>query len=147
MRGLNVLGILLLCFVSTALSAQGTAVSIKTGDAELDATLTAMNTEARANIGAFYTQISAEFGISAFKIEISCGSGVMEPAEAYLAAGLAQSTKKRIEDIVALYKTNKKSWAPVFAESGFKAGSPEYKALKAKTVDALAKVKEKNAKK
>lgn len=147
MRGSMVPWVLSLCFLSTALSAQSAAASIRTGDAELEATLTAMNTEAKANVGAFYSQISVEFEISAFKIELSTGSGVMEPAEAYLAVALAKATDKGLEEVVALYKKDKKSgWAPVFAALGLKSGAAEYKALKTKAAGALAKVKEKNRK-
>ncbi|MFT5780490.1 MAG: hypothetical protein ACI837_003452 [Crocinitomicaceae bacterium] len=106
-------------------------INFKTGDAGLEAELNLANTEAEKNLPLFKKDLSIEFGISIPIIEDLLN--IMKPAEALLAAKIADIVNKPIGTVADSYKANKdKGWGQIAKELGIKPGSPEFHALKGK---------------
>lgn len=111
----------------------------KTGDAELDANLKKVQTEAKADLGAFKREIASRYKVAAEKVE-NCFKAGMDAADAVMAFEIAGITKKPIEDVITVYKTDKsKGWGAMAKELGIKPGSAEFHALKGKTKGGDAK--------
>lgn len=117
----------LLC--STTLFAQ----DYKTGDSELDASMKKVLTEAKKDLTAFKQELSKRFDVGLTKVE-DCFKAGMDAADALLAFEIAGITRKPIENVITVYKTNKsKGWGVMAKELGIKPGSAEFHALKGKT--------------
>jgi len=108
-------------------------VNFNTGDADMDANLTVINTNAKSDLGAFKTQLSIDFGVKVPVIDNFLSMN-MEPADVYFAFELGRVLNKPVDDVVAVYKKNKgKGWGVIAKELGIKPGSDEFHALKGKT--------------
>lgn len=135
----KLLSISILLITSLSLNAQ---ISFKTGDAELDADLTSINTSAKADLTTFKTDLISTYGVSQKNLDYMFSIN-MEPGEIYFALEISKSTNQPIEKVIDTYEANRdKGWGYVAQEMGIKPGSPEFHALKGKAKEK----KEKNAK-
>lgn len=113
------------------LQAQTTSFEPKTGDLEADNALKEINQKAKDHPGTFSKELSAEFGIDQAKVDQMVQS--MPPADVYMIAQTAETTKKPVEEITKTYQQNKdKGWGVIAKEAGIKPGSAEFHALKGK---------------
>lgn len=113
------------------LQAQTTSFEPKTGDIEVDNTLKEINQKAKDHLGTFSKELSAEFGIDKAKVDQMVQS--IPPADVYMIAQTAETTKKPVEEITKTYQQNKdKGWGVIAKEAGIKPGSAEFHALKGK---------------
>lgn len=105
------------------------------GDTELDANLSLVNTEGKKDLPAFKLDLTKRFSVPMPKVE-ACFKVGMQPADAFMAFQIANITKRPIEDVITVYKTSKsKGWGAMAKELGIKPGSAEFHALKGKAKD------------
>jgi|GEM_PF-164880 hypothetical protein len=113
------------------LQAQTTSFEPKTGDIEVDNALKEINQKAKDQPGTFSKEISTEFGIDQAKVDQMVKT--IPPADVYMIAQTAETTKKPVEEITKTYQQNKdKGWGVIAKEAGIKPGSAEFHALKGK---------------
>ena len=113
-----------------------------TGDSEFDADLGRINAEAKLDFGAFKTNLSLSYDVSAQKIDYLNVTVKMEPAEIYLSLELSKLSGKSIDQVIEIYQVNKaKGWGVIAQELGIKPGSPEFHNLKENTKNKGAKGK------
>jgi len=104
----------------------------KTGDAELDASLKVVNTDANKDLPTFKLDLSKRFNVGLPKVE-ACFKVGMAPSDAFMALQVADLTRRPVEDVITVYKKSKsKGWGAMAKEMGIKPGSPEFHALKGK---------------
>jgi uncharacterized membrane protein YgcG len=104
----------------------------KSGDVELDASLKIVNTDGNKDLTAFKLNLSQTFGVTLPKVE-ACFKVGMTAGDAFMAFQISNLTRKPIEDVITVYKTNKsKGWGAMAKELGIKPGSAEFHALKGK---------------
>ena len=116
-------------------------LNFNTGSSELDADLKIINSDAKADMSSFKTDLSVEFKVSTKKIDQML-SMKMEPGEVYLALEIAKIAKREIDDVLKVYKANKdKGWGYIAKQMGIKPGSPEFHALKGDSKNKSAKGK------
>ena len=109
-------------------------IKFNTGSIEFDNNLKKINTEASVNFGSFKTDLALSYNTSTKKIDYMKASVKMKPAEIYLAFEISKISKKSIDEIITIYKTNKnKGWGYIAKQAGIKPGSAEFHALKGKT--------------
>jgi hypothetical protein len=119
-------------FATTIINAQNFSVSAKTGDNELDVSLSNINTNAKADINLFKKDLSIEFNIGEPKIDKMLEIQ-MSPADIFMTLQVADIVKKDPDVVCESYKKNKdKGWGLIAKELGVKPGSPEFHALKGK---------------
>ena len=105
-------------------------IEFKTDDTEFDANLNGVNDKAKLDIKLFDKNLSIEYGVPEKKIE-ELHTVKMEPAEIFMAFELAKLSKKSVDDVVNVYKTDKaKGWGYIAKQMGIKPGSKEFHALK-----------------
>lgn len=127
------------------LQAQTTGFEPKTGDIEADNALKEINQKAKDQLGTFSKELSAEFGIDQAKVDQMVKS--IPPADVYMIAQTAQTTKKPVEEITRTYQQNKdKGWGVIAREAGIKPGSAEFHALKGKIKEHNRPAKDKTDK-
>jgi hypothetical protein len=113
-------------------TAQSLTFTAKSGDAELDATLTDMNSTAKLDLGGFKAKISADFKLTTAKIDIMLGT--MTPADVFMNAQVAIIIGKPVDDVIVVFNKNKgKGWGVIAKELGIKPGSKEFHQLKDST--------------
>ncbi len=106
-------------------------ISFKTDDAQFDADLNSVNGNAKLDLKLFNKNLSIEYGVPEKKVEEMNTVNKMEPAEVFLALELAKLSKKKLDDVLAVYKTDKdKGWGYIAKQMGIKPGSAEFHALK-----------------
>lgn len=135
--------LLLTLFFGTALSinAQNFALSAKSGDVELDASLNEINLKAKSDLNAFKKDLSLEFSIGEPKIEKMLEQQ-LSPADTYMTLQVADLVKKDPDVVLASYTKNKdKGWGAIAKEMGIKPGSAEFHALKGKAKNKKDKTK------
>jgi len=104
-----------------------------------------INMEASKDKDGFNSDISAEFGIPIPKLNEMRSKFGMKNGDIYMACELGKQANKPIDDVIEQYKKNKtKGWGFIAKEMGIKPGSPEFKALKAKSKAKHEKMKGKN---
>jgi len=134
---LSVLSVLTITFVLSGASLLSAA-----DDFSID--LNKINAEASKDKSGFNADISAEFGIPIPKIEEMRLKFGMRDGDIYMACELGKMTNKPIDDVINEYQKNKgKGWGFIAKQMGIKPGSPEFKALKAKTKGKAGRMKEK----
>lgn len=107
-------------------------IQFKTGDSGLDAELNTANKEANADLPAFKSKLSVDFGLGIPKINEMLE--FMNPAEILLSARMKEILGIEIDVVIGSYKTNKeKGWGAIAKDLGIKPGSPEFHALKGKS--------------
>ncbi|MDP1802466.1 MAG: hypothetical protein Q8L81_13995 [Bacteroidota bacterium] len=127
----KVILLITLC-ISAILNAQNFSLSAKSGDAELDASLTDINIKAQVDLPLFKKDLSVEFNIGENKIDKMLEIQ-MSPADIYMTFEIAGLVKKDPEIVVESFKKNKdKGWGVIAKELGIKPGSAEFHALKGK---------------
>ncbi|MCK5759773.1 MAG: hypothetical protein KAH33_00665 [Candidatus Delongbacteria bacterium] len=105
--------------------------SAKTGDKELDISLTKFNAEASLNIKSFNTEMTTNYKVTEKKLDILRVKANMQPADIYMALEVSKISKKPMEEVVSSFKKNKsKGWGKMAKDLGIKPGSKEFKALK-----------------
>lgn len=135
--------ILSFVFLSSFLFAQEMKVSFNTGDTEIDQYLNEVNVYAKAEYDFFKKDLSMKFGITPKDIDQYVYKENIRPADLYYACAVSNVTKRKVGDIVVLYK-DKKGWGAVAMELGIKPGSKEFHRLKGKSVSGIGKIKSKN---
>jgi len=96
----------------------------------LDAFMTRVNVEARADLPGFSAKISTQFGVPVPKVEAILRT-VPNPADAFMVFQLGQYAQTSPERVMQVYNTtSKKGWGAMAQELGIKPGSAEFKALK-----------------
>lgn len=106
-------------------------ISFKTGDSNFDAELNIVNKEAESDLSTFKKNLSNTYNLTTNTIDGLLK--IMEPAEVFLSAKIAQISNNPIDKVVASYKVNKdKGWGQIAKEMGIKPGSAEFHALKGK---------------
>jgi hypothetical protein len=140
MKRLGVLLALLCVFLMVSF---GQTISFGLGDAELDATLGALNVDAKANMGAFTAEVTLQWGVSAVQVSAALSQG-LEPAEVYLTAALAKLSAKSMDCVIVSYKNNRKAgWGALAKSLGIKPGSKQFKELKDKSKGSKDKIHKK----
>ncbi len=113
------------------IQAQTTSFEPKTGDIEVDNALKEINQKAKDQPLIFSKELSKEFGIDQAKVDQMVKT--IPPADVYMIAQTAETTKKPVEEITKSYQQNKdKGWGVIAKEAGIKPGSAEFHALKGK---------------
>lgn len=136
---------LLLLLPAGWLSAQSVSFTAKSGDTELDASLSEMNASAKLDLGAFKADVSLNFGLPKPKIETLLVT--MQPADVFMSAQVAVIIGKPVDDVVLVYNRNKgKGWGVIAKELGIKPGSKEFHQLKDSTKKKNKEWKEKKGK-
>ncbi len=105
--------------------------SAKSGDAELDVSLSNINTQAKLDLTVFKKDMTVSFGITNAKLDNLLIS--MHPADIFLSLQIGKLVAKPVDVVVASYQKNKsKGWGVIAKEMGIKPGSKEFHALKGK---------------
>lgn len=103
----------------------------RTGDPALETELRTINEEAKNDLSAFKDGVSADFSISAPKLDELLN--MLQPAEVVLALRIADVVNIPVDRVAESYQVNKdKGWGYIAKEPGIKPGSPEFHALKGK---------------
>lgn len=101
-----------------------------TAFASLDAFLSSVNVQARADMSGFSARVSAQFGVPVAKVQMVLQS-VPEPADAFMLFQLGEFSGRPVDQVYQVYQPNrKKGWGAIAKELGIKPGSPEFHALK-----------------
>lgn len=128
-----------------AVNAQNFSLSAKSGDTELDASLSDINVKAKADIKLFKKDLSVEFNIGESKIDKMLELQ-LSPADVYMVCEVATATKKEPDAVLDSYKKNKdKGWGVIAKEMGIKPGSAEFHALKGKAKNKKEKKNKKGS--
>ena len=96
----------------------------------LDAFLSNVNIQARADMNGFSARVSAQFGVPEAQVRVVLGK-VSEPADAFMVFQLGQMAKQPTETVMRVYQSGKgRGWGVLAKELGIKPGSTEFHALK-----------------
>lgn len=113
-------------------NAQNFALSAKSGDVELDASLNEINVKAKSDLPVFKNELAVEFHVGQPRIDKMLEMQ-MSPADVYMTLQVADLTKKDPEVVANAFQKNKaKGWGAIAKEMGIKPGSAEFHALKGK---------------
>lgn len=97
---------------------------------DLDDFIVNMNLQVKNDEVSFKSDLSMTFGVQQSKVE-TVVKNVEKPADAYMIFRLSQITNKPAEEVLAVYKKNKKNgWGNIAMELGIKPGSKEFHELK-----------------
>jgi len=134
--------ILLLSLFSVIMVNAQTSLSFsaKSGDTELDASLSDLNANAKLDLTLFKKDMSVSFGVTDGKLDKMLIT--MQPADVYMSLEIGKITAKPIDVVIASYQKNKaKGWGVIAKEMGIKPGSKEFHALKGNAKAKKDKVK------
>ncbi len=96
----------------------------------LDAFLSDLNVQARADLSGFSAKVSAQFGVPEAQVRIVLRN-VTEPADAFMVFQLGQMTSQRPDAVMQVYQSHKgRGWGALAQELGIRPGSAEFFALK-----------------
>lgn len=96
----------------------------------LDAFLSSVNVQARADLEGFSARLGAQFGVPEAQVRMVIGS-VRQPADAFVCLQLGQWTRRQPEEVIRVYKANRgRGWGVIAKSMGIKPGSAEFHALK-----------------
>ena len=116
--------------------------SAKTGDKELDVSLSQFNIEANLSIKTFNSDMVGSYGVTVKKLDMLRVKSKMQPSDIYMALEVSKVLGKPINEVVSSYNKNKeKGWGNISKGLGIKPGSKEFKALK-KRVRERKQIKE-----
>jgi len=134
-------------WMNLSVTAQNTFVA-KTGDDDLDVTLTELNVSASVDMNGFKVDMVRAYGVLETKIDDLVVTFGMSAGDVFMTLELAKICKKPIADVAAVYKKNNgKGWGVIAKELGIKPGSAEFHALKASAGEKKSKANAKaNAK-
>ncbi len=129
-------------FFANGIHSQTFSLSAKSGDVELDASLTEMNVKAKTDLPLFKTDLSVEFNIGLPKIDNLLNTFFMSPADVFMTLQVATIIGKDPDVVAQSYTKNKnKGWGAIAKELGIKPGSAEFHALKGKAKNKNKKEK------
>lgn len=112
-------------------SAQTATFSAKSGDKELDVTLSDMNSRATADFNFFKKDLQLTYNVTDQKIEYLKTTIKMAPADIYMTLELGKISGKSIDDVVKVYQSKKgQGWGVIAKDLGIKPGSKEFHQLK-----------------
>jgi hypothetical protein len=138
--------VLLSLGLTTTLSAQNFSLAAKSGDSELDVSLSEMNIKAKTDLTLFKKDLSVEFNYGEDKID-NMLKAQLSPADVYMTLQVADLVKKEPETVLTSYQKNKdKGWGVIAKEMGIKPGSAEFHALKGKAKNKKDKAGKGNGK-
>ncbi|MBP7094511.1 MAG: hypothetical protein KBC36_00320 [Spirochaetia bacterium] len=124
--------------LATAVPAQ--TITFGMGDPKLDASLNELNVSAKLDLPRFWGEVSLTWGVPAK--QVAALAAEFQPAEIYLAAGLAKLSKKPLDTVLAQYRKAKaKGWGALARSLGIKPGSKGFKDLMAKVETSKGKLK------
>lgn len=104
-------------------------VPAKAGDG-LDAFLSRVNIQARADMNGFAVKVGAQFGVPEAQVRVVLGK-VKEPADAFMVFQLGQMARQPTDSVMRVYQSGKgRGWGALAKELGIKPGSAEFHALK-----------------
>lgn len=128
----KIIYLVLFMFIFVNVNAQTSVTfAAKSGDAELDVTLSDMNARAKLDVSVFKKDMSVSFGITDGKLDNLLLT--MQPADIYMSLEIGKITNKTVDIVVVSYQKNKaKGWGVIAKEMGIKPGSKEFHALKGK---------------
>ena len=113
------------------INAQTVALKIKSGDTDLDASLTDINVTAEKDFGIFKTEMSASYNVTEKKIEDLKLSFGMQASDIFMTLEISNSTGKTVDVVAAEFKKNKgEGWGVIAKNLGIKPGSDAFHALK-----------------
>ena len=119
----------------------------KTGNLELDASLTIINTDARSDMGGFRSQMKVEYKVSDSKLDYMSIRLGMRPADIYFALEIGKYSKKPIDEVLVIYQRDKgRGWGEIAKNCGIKPGSPAFHAMKSNAGNKAKKAKGPNQK-
>jgi len=96
----------------------------------LDAFLSNVNIQARADLPGFSVKLSTQFGVPVPQVQ-TIVQAVHEPADAFMVLQLGQMSGKSPDRVMAVYGPNRgRGWGVIAKQLGIKPGSPEFHALK-----------------
>ena len=114
----------------------------KSGDSELDVTLSKFNVEANLNIKSFNKEMTTNYKVTDKELDVFKVKAKMQPADIYMALEVSKASKKPLPEVIKFYRKSKdKGWGKIAKDLGIKPGSKEFKALK-KQVRERKKIKE-----
>lgn len=106
-------------------------ISINTEKVAFGANLNEINAQAQLDFGKFKVDIAGGYNIDEKKIEYMKVELSMDAAEIYLACEIGRVADKNIDEVLSIYKANKrKGWGYIAKQMGIKPGSEEFHALK-----------------
>jgi len=119
MKRLQIVSLIFFLLAPLAASAEG-----------LDAFLTSVNVEARADLSKYSIKLSTQFGVPVSKVNTVVQS-VREPADAFMVLQLGQFSGKSPETVLRAYGVSKGGgWGKIAKRLGIRPGSAEFHALK-----------------
>jgi hypothetical protein len=120
----------------------------KSGDKELDVTLSNINREASSDKSAFALELSSLYRVPKVDIDSLLFEFKLSPADAYMTIRLSLLSGKPISVVVGEYKKNKgQGWGVIAKNLGIKPGSAAFHELKSGATKSLTVVKESKANK
>jgi hypothetical protein len=138
----TILSLMLLVAVQGAIAQTTVKFAAKSGDAELDLTLSDMNTTATADFSVFKNEMKLTYNVTDQKIEDLRIKVKMAPADIYMTLELARLSGKSVDQVVKVYEANRdKGWGVIAKELGIKPGSKEFHELKGNAKNKNEKVK------
>lgn len=106
--------------------------SYNSGDAELDASLKVVNSDANKDLPAFKLNLTKTFNVGLPDVE-ACFKVGMNAGDAFMAFQVANIVHRPIVDVITVYsKSKSKGWGAMAKELGIKPGSAEFHSLKGK---------------
>ena len=118
--------------------------SILFGADDFSPYLKQISAETSASKDNFAAELSAEFGVPIPKINEMRAKFGMNNGDIYFALELGKQAKKPVDEVIEQYQKNRsRGWGYIAKEMGIKPGSPEFKALKAKTKGKARKAQKK----
>ncbi|MFZ5554531.1 MAG: hypothetical protein ACOZCO_15535 [Bacteroidota bacterium] len=120
----------------------------KTGDDELDVTLTELNVSASVDLDAFKIDMVRTYGVLETHVDNLFVNFGMTAGDVFMTLEIAKQVKKPITDVAECFKKNNgKGWGVIAKEMGIKPGSAEFKALKVSAKEKKTKAKAKESQK
>ena len=96
----------------------------------LEAFLSDLNVQARADMPGFSVKLSTQFGVPLPQVQAVVAK-VGAPADAFMCFELGHMSRRPYETVVQTYQTHKgQGWGVIAKRLGIKPGSPEFHALK-----------------
>lgn len=107
----------------------------QSSDAELDASLIRVNTDANKDLASFKLNLTKTFNVTLTEVE-ACFNKGMDAGDAFMACQTSVMIKKPLEDVISVYNISRpKGWVAIAKEFGIKPDSAEFQELKGKAIE------------
>lgn len=124
------------------LNAQEVSLKVKSGDTDLDVSLSEINVSADKDFALFKTEMKTSYNVTEAKIDDLKVTFGMQASDIFMTLDIAKSTGKSVDDVAAEFKKSKgKGWGVIAQNLGIKPGSDEFKALKGNAKSKNEKIK------